>query len=54
VAWFLATNPVKLLAYRVLDPIKTDPMSGGAGRVAGLADQAAAIYQLKPVEASAT
>jgi H+-transporting ATPase len=44
VAWFLVTDPVKLLAYRVLDPepIKTDPMSGRAGRVAGLADQAAA------------
>ena len=22
VAWFLATEPVKLLAYRVLDPVK--------------------------------
>jgi hypothetical protein len=53
VAWFLATDPVILLAYRVLDPIKTDPMRTGAGRVARLGDQAAAIYQLKPVEASA-
>ena len=41
-AWFLATDPVKLLAYWVLDPIKPDPMRTHAGRVAGLADQAAA------------
>ncbi len=27
-AWFLATDRVKLLAYRILDPVKTEPSSG--------------------------
>jgi H+-transporting ATPase len=30
-AWFLVTDRVKLLAYRVLDPVKDNPVPVGAG-----------------------
>ncbi len=32
VAWFLVTDPVKLLAYRILDPVKDGSMRTRAGR----------------------
>jgi len=31
VAWFLVTDPVKLLAYRILDPLKASPSPGTKG-----------------------
>ena len=31
VAWFLVTDPVKLLAYRILDPVKAEPQSKANG-----------------------
>ena len=42
VAWFLVTDPVKLLAYRIFGPIKNGSVKTRAGGVAGTADQTAA------------
>ena len=41
-AWFLVTDPVKLLAYRIFGPIKNGSVKTRAGGVAGTADQTAA------------
>ncbi|MGC2094798.1 MAG: plasma-membrane proton-efflux P-type ATPase [Methylocella sp.] len=42
VAWFLVTDPVKLLTYRIFGPIKNGSVKTRAGGVAGMADQTAA------------
>ncbi len=42
VAWFLVTDPIKLLAYRILDPVKIGPAKTRAGRAPAKAEQATA------------
>ena len=41
-AWFLVTDPVKILAYRILDPIKAAPkLEAKAGTISQFATQQA-------------
>ena len=42
VVWFLVTDPVKLLAYRILDPVKSGPAKTRAVSAPAMAEQATA------------
>jgi H+-transporting ATPase len=47
-AWFLVTDPVKLLAYRILDPIKAGPQPAAK---AAPQPEAKAALQARPIQA---
>ena len=49
VAWFLVTDPVKLLAYRIFDPVKIGPAKTRAVSAPAMAEQATAGWVVCPL-----